>query len=210
MNIIWNKKTGQFHLYNDRISYIIAVAPSGELANLYFGKKIHDRDDFSYVIFRMGMPNIAVDADTESYSMELNRQEYPSFGTTDFGTPAFEVEMANGSGVSSFVYKSHSIYKGKRVIPGLPATYAGEGEAQTLEVELVDEQAQMTLILSYTIFDEYLVIARHARFKNTGNAKVRLRKALSCCVDLPDQDYEMVQFAGAFRKSESSREELLP
>ncbi len=92
MNIIWKKTSRQFHLYNDRISYIIAVAPSGELSNIYCCKRIHGREDFSYVIFRMGMPNIAVDADTETYSMELNRQEYPSFGTTDFGTSAFEVE----------------------------------------------------------------------------------------------------------------------
>ena len=126
MNITWNKASGQFHLYNDRISYIMSVATSGELTNLYFGKRIHEKDDMSYVIFRMGMPNVVVDADTESYSMELNRQEYPSFGTTDFGTQAFEVEMANGSRVSSFVYKSHSIFPGKRPITGLPATYAGD------------------------------------------------------------------------------------
>ena len=103
-------------MYNDRISYIIGVAINGELTNLYFGKKIHEKDDFSYVTFRMGMPNIVVDADTESYSMELNRQEYPSFGTTDFGTPAFEIETENGSRVSSFVYKSHTINKGKKGI----------------------------------------------------------------------------------------------
>ncbi len=200
MNIIWNKKSGQFHLYNDKISYVIAVAPSGELTNLYFGKRIHDREDFSYVIFRMGMPNIAVDAGTESYSMELNRQEYPSFGTTDFGASAFEVEMPNGSRVSSFAYKSHSIFTGKRAITGLPATYAGEDEAQTLEIELIDELAGMTLILSYTIFEKYPVIARHAEFKNTGSTEIKLTKALSCCVDLPEQDYEMVQFAGAWAR----------
>ena len=200
MNIIWNKTSGQFHLYNDRISYIIAVAPSGEMTNLYFGKRIHDREDFSYVVFRMGMPNIAVDADTETYSMELNRQEYPSFGTTDFGTSAFEIESENGSRVSSFVYKNHNIFSGKRAISGLPATYAAENEAMTLELEMEDEQTQMKLLLSYTIFEGYPVVARHAEFKNNGSAKVKIVKALSCCVDLPDQDYEMVQFNGAWAR----------
>ena len=60
MNIVWNKTSEQFHLYNDRLSYIIGVAPSGELANLYFGKRIHDREDFSYVLFRMGFRHAAV------------------------------------------------------------------------------------------------------------------------------------------------------
>ncbi|SDB61177.1 alpha-galactosidase [Butyrivibrio sp. INlla16] len=201
MNIICNKSSGHFHLYNDRISYIIAVAPSGELTNIYFGKRIHDRDNFSYVIFQMGMPNIAVDADTESYSMELNRQEYPSFGTTDFGMPAFEVETENGSRISSFVYKSHSIYKGKKELTGLPATYANEEkEAMTLEVLLEDEQAKIVLTLFYTIFDNYPVVARHAEFRNEGKDTVKLTKALSCCLDLPDQNYEMMQFTGAWAR----------
>ena len=200
MNIIWNKTYGQFHLYNDSISYIIGTAPGGELTNLYFGKRIHAADDMSYVIFRMGMPNVAVDADTESYSMELNRQEYPSFGTTDFGTQAYEIEMSNGSRVSSFVYKSHTIFPGKKQINGLPATYAQDEEAMTLEVELCDEVAQASLVLSYTIFDRYPVIARHAVFTNRGNTRIKLTRAMSCCLDLPDQDYEWMQFTGAWAR----------
>lgn len=200
MDIIWNKASQQFHLSNDRISYIMGVAPSGELTNLYFGKKIRERDDFTYVLFRMGLPNEVVDADTETYSMNLNRQEYPSFGTTDFGTQAFEVETENGSRVSSFVYRSHEIFSGKRGITGLPATYAEESEAMTLEVTLEDEVAKMTLVLSYTIFDRYPVVARHATFHNNGTKKVRLIRALSCCLDLPDQDYEWMQFSGAWAR----------
>ena len=111
MNIIWHEKTKQFHLFNDEISYIISVNPVGELGNIYYGKRINDKEDMSYVVNRFGLSQVAVDADTETYSMELNRQEYPSFGTTDFGTQAFEIENANGSKVSSFVYKSHKIFK---------------------------------------------------------------------------------------------------
>lgn len=200
MNIVWNKTSEQFHLYNDRLSYIIGVAPSGELANLYFGKRIHDRADFSYVLFRMGMPNVVVDADTESYSMELNCQEYPSFGTTDFGAQAFEVEMANGSRISNFVYKSHRISQGKKEIKGLPATYADKTEAMTLEVTLADTLAGMELVLYYTIFEGYPVVARHAKFKNVGNSKVKLTRALSACLDFPDQNYEWMQFSGAWAR----------
>lgn len=200
MNIIWHKTSAQFHLYNERISYIIGVLQSGELGNLYFGKRIHDKDDFSYVVARGLMANIAVDPDTESYSMEINRQEYPSFGTTDFGTQAFEVELGNGSRVSNFVYKSHEIYSGKKSLKGLPATYADENEAMTLDITLEDEVAEMTLVLSYTIFDKYPVIARHASFINNGKSEVKLTRALSACIDLPDQDYEWVQFSGAWAR----------
>ena len=104
MDIIWHSKSKQYHLYNDKISYIMGVTPLGDLGSIYFGRRIHDKEDMSYVFNRFGLPNVAVDPDTESYSMELNRQEYPSFGITDFGTQAYEIELANGSKVSSFVY----------------------------------------------------------------------------------------------------------
>lgn len=200
MNITWHSKSKQYHLYNDKISYIMAVTPVGELGNIYFGKCIHDKEDMSYVMNRFGLANVAVDQDTESYSMELNRQEYPSFGTTDFGTQAYEVEMANGSRVSSFVWKDHKIFKGKTPLKGLPATYADDDEAMTLEVYLEDDVAKMSLTLSYTIFEKYPVIARHAVFANNGTAETKLTRALSACIDLPDQDYEWMQFSGAWAR----------
>ncbi len=209
MNIIWHKKSRQYHLYNDKISYIMGVSPVGELGGIYFGKRIHDKEDFSYVEQRFGLPNVTVDPDTESYSRELNRQEYPSFGTTDFGAAAFEVEQSNGSRVSSFTYKSHSIFKGKTPLKGLPATYAGEDEAMTLEVTLEDEVARMTLILSYTIFENYPVIARHAVFRNDGAETVSLTRALSACVDLPDQNYRWMQFSGAWARERIPQEKEL-
>ena len=178
----------------------MGVTPLGNLGSIYFGKRIHDKEDMSYVVNRCSLPNVVVDPDTESYSMELNRQEYPSFGTTDFGTQAYEIELANGSRVSSFVCKDHKIYKGKSALHGLPATYAEEDEAMTLEVYLEDEVAKVSLTLSYTIFDKYPVITRHAVFTNNGTADVKLTRALSACIDLPDQDYEWVQFSGAWAR----------
>ena len=200
MNIIWHSKSKQYHLYNEKISYIIGITPVGDLGNIYFGKRIHDKEDMSYVVNRFGLSNVAVDADTESYSMELNRQEYPSFGTTDFGSQAFEIEMANGSKVSSFEYRDHKIFPGKRGLKGLPATYAENDEAMTLEVYLEDEVSKMSLTLSYTIFERFPVISRRAVFTNTGNTSVKLTRALSACLDLPDQDYEWMQFSGAWAR----------
>ena len=200
MDILWHNQSKQFHLFNDSISYIMGVTPLGDLGGIYFGSRIHDKDDMSYVVNRFFLPNVVVDPDTESYSMELNRQEYPCFGTTDFGTQAFETELSNGSRVSSFVYRDHKITKGKKPLTGLPATYAKEDEAMTLEVYLEDETAKMTLTLFYTIFDKYPVITRHASFTNNGSEEVKVTRALSFCIDLPDQDYEWMQFSGAWAR----------
>lgn len=50
MSIIFHESSKTFHLYNNDISYIMCVLPNGHLGNLYFGKRIHDREDFSYLL----------------------------------------------------------------------------------------------------------------------------------------------------------------
>ena len=200
MNIIWHEKTQQFHLYNDEISYIMYVQPNGELGQLYFGSRIHDREDFSYLSHRGMKPMVAVDAPEEDFSMELNRQEYPGFGSTDFGMHAYEVEYADASRVSNFRYVSHKIFGGKHPLEGLPATYADDSEAMSLVVIMTDAVSKLNLELSYTVFRDYPVITKSARFLNLGDEAVILHRALSACIDLPDQDYEWMQFSGAWSR----------
>lgn len=49
-NIVFHKETKTFHLYNDKISYIMCVLENGHMGQIYFGKKIHDKKDFSYLV----------------------------------------------------------------------------------------------------------------------------------------------------------------
>lgn len=200
MNIIWHEESKQFHLYNNEISYVMYVQPNGEMGQLYFGSKIHDRDDFTYLV-NYGMRPVTPYCVPEAFfSLYNNRQEYPSFGTGDFGTPAFKIIDSNGSGVSNFKYVSHNIFASKKQLPGLPATYADEKEAMSLEIELDDELNEVHLFLSYSIFENYPIIARSARFVNEGRDEVILDRALSICLDLPDSDYEWLQFSGAWAR----------
>ena len=41
-NIVFHKETKTFHLYNDKISYIMCVLKNGHMGHLYFGKRIDD------------------------------------------------------------------------------------------------------------------------------------------------------------------------
>ena len=50
MDIIWHSKSRQYHLYNDKISYIMGVTPLGDLGSIYFGSRIHDKEDMSYAV----------------------------------------------------------------------------------------------------------------------------------------------------------------
>lgn len=72
--------------------------------------------------------------------------------------------MANGTTVTDFRYYSHEIYKGKKELQGLPATYIeNEDEAETLEITLKDELAGLKVVLSYTVFENYDAITRSCR-----------------------------------------------
>lgn len=198
MNIVWHEKSKQFHLYNDLISYIMYVQPNGELGQLYFGSVLRDREDFRHLTYHKlkGMvPNIASD---ENFSLELNRQEYPGFGTTDFSTSAFEIESENGSTVSCFKYDTHKVYAGKKELEGLPSTYVSDEEAMSLDISLYDSVSNVRIELTYTIFNSYPVIARSVKFINCGKSQIVINRALSACLDLPDQDYEWMQFSGAW------------
>lgn len=39
MNIFYNENTKEFHLTNDKISYIFKILQNNQLGQLYFGKK---------------------------------------------------------------------------------------------------------------------------------------------------------------------------
>ena len=50
MRILVNEKSRTFHLQNERLSYIMTILPTGQPAQLYFGRRIHDREDFGYLL----------------------------------------------------------------------------------------------------------------------------------------------------------------
>jgi len=200
MNIFWHENTRQIHLCNRYISYIMYVQSNGEMGQLYFGPGLHDKDDFTYLTYRGIKSHVSGDPDEEIFSMELNRQEYASFGGTDIRTPAYDVIYDNGSSVSSFVYASHEIFGGKKPLPGLPATYAADDEAMTVEITLQNTLTPVQMILSYSIYENYPAIVRSVRFVNNSESVIKLNRALSICMDLPDNNYEWMQFSGAWSR----------
>jgi alpha-galactosidase len=103
--------------------------------------------------------------------------------------------------VVAFSYVSHEIRGGKPSIAPLPSTYVEEdSEADTLLIKLHDACTDTDLTLSYTIYKEYPVITRNARFDHHGNDPIVLERALIASVEFLDKDYEMVQLCGAWAR----------
>ncbi|SET18941.1 alpha-galactosidase [[Clostridium] polysaccharolyticum] len=202
MAIIYTESTKEFHLYNQQISYLLKVLPNGQIGNLYYGKHIRHKEDYSYLL-EGGHRPLAVYTKEKDYffSPQYTRMEYPSIGTGDFREPAFLVTKENGSTMLSLEYQSHRIYQGKEKLNGLPALYVeAEQEAESLEITLQDTMSKFTCILKYSIYKDYPVLTRSVEFVNQGKEKVWLERVLSASVDLPDDQYEMVQLSGAWAR----------
>ena len=202
MSIIFHENTSIFHLYNEEISYIMMVLKNGHMGQLYFGKRIHDKEDFSYLCenYCRAMGSYIFEGE-KSLSLEHTKLEYGVYGNTDYRQPAVEVLQNNGSRISDFKYQSFSVVPGKPKLSGLPATYTeDDGEAETLFITLKDSVTGLLLKLSYTIFAKGGVIARNAHLKNEGEESLHLTTAMSLCMDLPDYDYEWIQFSGAWSR----------
>lgn len=206
MAIIYHENTKTFHLTNDRVSYILRVMENGQLENLYYGKRIHDREDFSlYHEEEFRSQTSLCMPEPSLLSLQYTRQEYPSYGTGDYRSPAFTVLQDNGSRIVNFLYKGHKITDGKPSLSPLPATYVEAGsEAQTLTVQLSDEEMGAELFLTYTIYEAYPVITRNTRFQYLGKGrkdeKIVLERAMSMSVEFNDMDYELITLSGAWAR----------
>lgn len=200
MPIIFHKELKEFHLYNKEISYIIHILPNGHVGNLYFGKKIDPYKTYNHLFEGIYRPLAAyVYEGDNKFSLQNTRQEYPTFGLSDFRKGAFLIKQENGSEISDFKYESHKIIEGKLKLKGLPQTYVENKEdATTLEITLLDEVIKSKLKLYFTIFEDRAVITRSASFLNLSDKTINIEKAMSFNLDLPDSNYNMIQLNGAW------------
>ncbi len=199
--ILYHENSKQFHLFNQQISYIMEVMENGQIANLYYGKAIKDRESFTYLRERFELPLEPDRAPISILGLQQIRQEYPAYGTGDFRFPAYRIQQESGSLISGFVYESHQIFSGKKDILPLPSTYVErDDQAESLEITFFDPVTETRMLLSYTLFQELPVITRHTTFTQIGKAPVSLKNAMSLCLDLPDMDWQMVHFVGAWAR----------
>lgn len=201
MSIIYNEKNKIFHLNAKDTSYIIQIIESGYLQHIYWGKKIRDfkldylkqfrGDQFNGFMF--SKDNI------KGFSLDILPQEYPSYGNTDLRSPAYQIQLEDGSTVSDLKYKSHKIFSGKKKLVGLPGAYVErDEEAETLEITMKDELSGLVVVLSYTIYEDYDVIIRSTNLVNEGSENLKILRALSASVDFSDDDFDLLQLSGAW------------
>ena len=99
MSIQFNEKTKQFHLTNGNISYVFEIMRNGQLGQLYFGKALPLEGNYSHLQDKVHYRSMLAQVYENEYrfSLEQIKQEYPSYGTTDFREGAVEVLQQDGS-----------------------------------------------------------------------------------------------------------------
>lgn len=202
MAIHYDEQKSLFHLQSKDTSYVIHITKQGYPAHLYWGKKVRGLQlDRLLELKERASFSPSTDLSDLALSLDTLPQEYPTYGSSDFRTPAIQALLPNGSSVAELRCDSHAIRGGKPALAGLPATYTErDDEAQTLELTLKDELTGLTVVLSYTVFEEFDAIARSAKIMNNGTSTLQLQRALSMSLDFANDRFEMLQLSGAWTR----------
>ena len=132
------------------------------------------------------------------FSPDTVQWEYPVALRGDTRSPAIEVIGNGGTVECELLYEAHRIYKGKKALVGLPATYTNtDDEADTLEIDLYDPNSALKVTLFYTVWNTLDVICRHSVLKNSAKDVLDVRSAMSASVDFPHARFSMLQLSGA-------------
>ena len=197
MGIIYCEKDRTFTLQTKNTTYQMQVDRYGFLLHLYYGKKTDGCMDYLLTYYDRGFSGNPYDAgEDRTYSMDTLPQEFPCYGNGDFRSTAFAVENADGSMSCDLRYKSHKIFDGKYNLQGLPAVYASDKEAQTLEILMEDPVTGVKVVLLYGVLSAQDIITRSVSVKNESSGKIYLNKIESASLDFLYGDYEFLTFYG--------------
>ena len=197
MCIRFNSEHKTFTLTTINSTYQMQLGPLGQLLHLYYGPLAEGCFDYLLMPRDCGFsPNPYDLQEGRGWSLDTLPQEYSGEYTGDYRVPSLRLETASGIRGTDLRYFSHEIRPGTGSIPGMPAAFDREGEAQTLSITLADQATGIHVELLYGVFPQRDMIVRSARIHNCGSDSVWLNKAASCCLDLPYGSWQLLHFHG--------------
>jgi len=199
MSVTFDSETKVFTIHTKSSTYQFMVGSHGFLFHLYYGSRIEGQS-MAYLLHfadRGFCPNPNDAENDRTFSTDFLPMEYPTVGVGDYRKPAADVINLDGSRVLDLRYKSHEIKKGKYAVDGMPSSYEEiKGEAQTLEVVLLDAVTSIEVRLLYGVFAEKDIITRAVIFRNCNSNDVHIKTAASFSMDFTHGDYDLIHFHG--------------
>ena len=197
MAVIYDSEKNIFTLHTTNTTYQMKVDSYGYLLHLYYGPRTMGNMEYLLVYMNRsfsGNPNVA--GKDVTYSLDVLPQEYPTLGTGDYRAHALNIADAEGVECCNLTFQDYEISKGKYTLPGLPAVWAAEDEADTLKITLRDETGIVEVQLMYGVLEKEDVITRAVIIKNTGRGNVTLKKAAAAALDFVSGDFDVISFYG--------------
>ncbi len=207
--MIFSNKDNVFHLQTEKTSYVLRALPTGQLESLYYGRKIRNVEDMTFLYDKhaSGYANSTpYTQDDTSLSLDHIALEYSAYGKGDYRLPSMQVTSHDDIFTSDFKFKSAGITKVKPELKGLPSSY---GDSDTLTVVLEDSALQAELHLIYTVFEECNVITRSARLINKSKNSIKIHNLMSMQIDLQKGNYVMLTFDGCWARERYKHEHRL-
>lgn len=200
MSVTFNEEKKIFRLDTEKSTYVMGLSPEGFLGHIYYGDRLFMEAD-NYLL-RMEEPPYtpSVNKREKSAFLDFFPMEYPTGGIGDYRESCLNIRNAAGNMGCELHYAGHEIYKGKRGLKGLPASFSTEDEAETLEITLKDADLDLEVVLFYTAFEKENAITRSVRVQNQGKEDIRIEKILSACLDMDNENFSMLSLHGTWAR----------
>lgn len=201
MNITYNEQNRVFKLDTAHTSYCIGIVDDDNfVGHIYYGRKLTE-DNLTYLMRTTEPPFVPSQNNRDRTSfLDTFPMEYTGNDLGDYREGTLTVRTMGGHTAVSLSYISHRIYDGKAVPEGLPATFGKDTECKTLELTCEDTILHLQVILSYSIFADCDAIARSVKIINNAQDSIYLTKVLSACIDMDNEDYEMITLHGSWAR----------
>lgn len=197
MAIRYWKEKQIFSIDTKNTTYQMKVDSCGFLLHLYYGAKVNGAMDYLLTYADRGFSGNPAEAGADrTYSLDVLPQEYPTWGTGDYRNAALLIQNADHSESCKLQYAGHTIKKGKYNLSGLPAVYAEENEAETLEIYMEDCVSNLKVTLLYGVVEQLDIITRSVIIENHGSEDIIIEKAGSACLELLPGQYDLLSFCG--------------
>ena len=197
MAVIVSENGSLFTIHTVNSTYQMKADKYGVLLHLYYGRRSEGSMEYLLTYADRGYASQLYDCgDDRTYSLDVLPQEFPVSGTGDMRSTALIVEYGNGIEGCDLRFAGYTIRDGKYGLKGLPAVYAGQSQAQTLEILLRDTAGLVEVTLLYGVIPELDIITRSAVIRNTYDKEIRLEKVMSANLDFVSGQYDLITFYG--------------